>query len=289
MGVWCLFGVVQMLIAVNVGHDALHGSYSNREWINRLLGYWAYDSLGMSSRVWKQTHNREHHTFTNIAGIDPDIHKPGVLRLCPHDPYFKIHRFQHLYVWFLYALVSLNWVYVSDWMYVIEHRKTTSVAQWVNFVFFKCLHLFLYFGVMLLWSPMSWSQILCGYLAMHAVGGIFAAIVFQLAHVVEGVAFPLPDSSGVINAPWSTHEMETTSNFAVDSFWVTHFVGGLNFQVEHHLLPKISHVHYPAVSKIVQKLAAKYELPYHKKPTLRAAVTSHARLLYALGKKNLWC
>lgn len=283
--VWIVLGLVQMLLAVNVGHDALHGSFSNREWINRLLGYWAYDCTGMSSYVWKQTHNREHHTFTNIAGVDPDIHKPGILRLSPHDPYFKIHRFQHLYVWLLYAFVSLNWVYPSDFSYFWTHRKEIPPAERAPFLFLKAFHIFLYIGVMLLWSPMSWSQVLLGYLAMHCAGGIFAAIVFQLAHVVENVAFPLPDAEGVIHASWGAHEMTTTSNFAIDSFWVTHLVGGLNFQVEHHLLPKISHCHYPALSKIVQETAKRYQLPYHQQPTLYAAVASHVRLLRSLGQR----
>jgi len=281
--IWMIFGVNQGLLAMNVGHDALHGSYSSSQTLNRWLGYFSYDLVGLSSFVWKYTHNQGHHTYTNIAGHDPDINKPGLLRLSPHDPLYKAHRFQHWYIWLLYSLVGLNWILISDYLFVKEHRDSMERKDLVPFWTFKAINLTLIIFLPLLFSPMAWWQVLIGYLCMQFAGGLTVSIIFQLAHVVENVDFPLPDEEGVIPANWGAHEMRTTSNFATRSPFVTHLFGGLNFQVEHHLMPKVSHAHYFHLSPIVKKTAEDFGLPYHEQPSLRAAVASHTRLLKRFG------
>lgn len=280
---WIAFGVNQALISVNIGHDSLHGSYSKSPLVNKLLGYLSYDCIGLSSHVWKQTHNQEHHTYTNIAGMDPDINKPGLLRLSPHDPHYKIHQYQHLYIWILYALVGLNWILFTDYVQMWNNRKKVPNSEWLPFFFFKAVNLGVLVVSPLLWSPMAWWEILVGYLLLQFAGGFTVAVIFQLAHVVENVDFPLPNEEGVIPMSWGAHEMATTSNFATHSPFVTHVVGGLNFQIEHHLFPKISHCHYPAISKIVRETAKEYSLPYHEQPTMISAIASHTRLLKKLG------
>lgn len=283
--IWLAFGLNQALIAVNIGHDSLHGSYSSSPLFNRLLGFLSYDCIGLSSYVWKQTHNLEHHTFTNIAGVDPDINKPGLLRLSPHDPHYPIHKFQHLYIWLLYALISLNWILYSDYLKVWEMRKVIPRKELFYFIFFKFINLSLTLIIPLFFFPMAWWQVLLGYTVFQMAGGLSVAIIFQLAHLVENVDFPLPDEQGIIWASWGAHEMATTSNFATKSPFVTHIVGGLNFQIEHHLMPKISHCRYFEISKIVRATAKEYGLPYHEQPTTRAAIFSHAKFLKNLGQK----
>ncbi len=283
---WFLFGINQAFIAVNIGHDALHGSYSNSTLLNKILGFLAYDCIGLSSFVWKQTHNKEHHTFTNIAGVDPDINKPGILRLSPHDPYFKIHRYQHWYIWILYALVGMNWILYSDYSKVWEKRKEISNSELFYFWLFKIVNLSVMLIIPLLFFPMARWEVLLGYVTFQIAGGFSVAVIFQLAHLVENVDFPLPNAEGVITTTWGEHEMTTTSNFATHSLFVTHCVGGLNFQVEHHLMPKISHCHYPEISKIVRKTAKEHGLPYLEQPSMISAIFSHARFLKMLGNKR---
>lgn len=280
---WTLLGLNKAFIAVNIGHDSLHGSYSNSPRINRLLGFLSYDFIGLSSYVWKQTHNRGHHTFTNISGADPDINKPGLLRLSPHDPHYKIHKYQQWYIWLLYTVVGLNWVLYSDYAHVWEDRMKIPRSELVPFFFFKAVNLSYMLVIPLLFFPMSLTQIAIGYLCCMLAGGYTVAVIFQLAHIVEGLEFPLPDEKGIINKAWGEHEMETTANFATHNPFVTHLIGGLNFQVEHHLFPKVSHGHYIAISKIVRKTAREYNLPYHENPTVLSALISHARFLKKLG------
>lgn len=282
--IWMLFGINQGLLAMNVGHDALHGSYSSSQTVNRWLGYLSYDLVGLSSLVWKFSHNQGHHTYTNIAGHDPDINKPGLLRLSPHDPLYKAHRFQHWYIWLLYSLVGLNWILLSDYQFVLAERKKIPVRELLPFFLFKAINFSLIILLPLFFSPMAWWQVLIGYLCMQFAGGLTVSIIFQLAHVVENVEFPLPNDEGVISANWGTHEMLTTSNFATKSPLVTHLFGGLNFQIEHHLMPKISHAHYFTLSPIVKKTAEEFGLPYHEQPSLTAAIASHARLLKKFGR-----
>lgn len=280
---WMVFGINQGLLAMNVGHDALHGSYSSSQRINRWLGYFSYDLVGLSSLVWKFTHNQGHHIYTNIAGHDPDINKPGLLRLSPHDPLYSTHRFQHWYIWLLYSLVGLNWVLISDYRFVWEIRKKTSLKELIFFFFFKAVNFSLVILFPLFFSQMTWQQVLIGYLCMQCAGGLTVSIIFQLAHVVENVEFPLPDENGVLQENWGAHEMRTTSNFAAKSLLVTHLFGGLNFQIEHHLMPNISHIHYFKLSPIVKKTAEEFGLPYHEQASFFAAIISHTRLLKKFG------
>jgi linoleoyl-CoA desaturase len=131
----------------------------------------------------------------------------------------------------------------------------------------------------------AWWLVLLGWVGMHLVGGIIMSIVFQMAHVVEEADQPL-QTDGVIDNEWTIHEMLTTANFARKSRWFGWFVGGLNYQVEHHLFPNICHVHYPAISHIVERTAKEYGVPYRENTTFFGAIGSHIRMLKSLGKSE---
>lgn len=281
-----IFGIVQGYIGVNVSHDALHGSYSANPKINRWMGF-TFDLCGLSSYVWKMTHNYRHHIFTNIHGLDHDIDKSILLRLSPKDPWYSFHRLQHIYIMFLYGLVGFNWVFYSDYNYFYNEYKKGQVPreEILPFFFFKALNLLLLIVIPLLVMDITWTEFLVGFLAMQMVGGFTVAIVFQLAHLVEQVQFPEPNSDGMINKSWAEHEMETSANFGTDYFWVNWVTGGLNFQIEHHLFPYICHVHYKSISPIVKEAAQEFGLPYVENKTVWKAVRSHVAHLKWLGKK----
>ena len=289
-GIWAInfavLGFVEIMIAINVGHDAIHGAFTPWPICNKWLGYLTFDWIGLSSLVWKKTHNMGHHTFTNIQGADPDISKPGIIRLSPHDPRYWFHRFQHIYAWFLYAVVGLNWVFYSDYVWYFQIRDKASRSDRFFFFFWKVFTLIYFIAIPTLVSPLSFSQVVIGFVIAHFVGGLSVSVIFQLAHIIDDVEFPLPDKSGRIQTQWGEHEMRTTSNFATDSFFVTHFVGGLTFQIEHHLFPKISHGHYPEVAKCVRRASQTANLPYHEQPSFSKAVLAHARFLKKLGKSG---
>jgi linoleoyl-CoA desaturase len=127
---------------------------------------------------------------------------------------------------------------------------------------------------------------LIGYLVFGIVTGLVISIVFQLAHTVEHTHFPMPDEdTGRMEDEWAIHQLKTTANFAPRNKLISWYVGGLNFQVEHHLFPKISHVHYPQISRIIKQTCQEFGVPYIEYPKMRYAVASHIAFLKEMGRK----
>jgi linoleoyl-CoA desaturase len=281
-GVALATGFCVAQVGFNLGHDAIHGALSPHRGVNALVAR-TFDLMGASSRMWAWAHNGVHHTFTNVPGADHDLEPAGLLHLYrkPGAPAWL--RFQHLYAWPLYALTMLSWVLLKDFVQLASRRETTR-SDVVDVVGGKLLHAAVWLVVPMLVGPWAWWQVLVGYGLMMAAAGFTAAVVFQLAHVVEGPAMPRPDGAGVLADDFFVHQLRTTANFAPGSALATALTGGLNHQVEHHLFPRICHAHYPALAPIVEKCAREYGVPYHVNPTFLSALASHARILREVGQ-----
>jgi len=291
---YVLMGLGMSGIGLSVMHDANHGAYSKNKNVNKYLGY-VMNFLGGSSLTWKIQHNVLHHSFTNITGIDEDI-DPGVLmRFSPHEKHRKFHRFQHLYCWFLYSLMTVSWFTSKDFKQIVAYHRdgltkntglTFRQILW-NMIGSKAF----YFGYslaipLIMVNTVPWYTFLMAYFVMHFVCGFVLAIIFQPAHVMPTNEFPMPEENGTVENNWAVHQMITTANFAPKSKFFSWFVGGLNYQIEHHLFPNICHVHYKKISKIVKETAAEFNLPYHSQKTFLKAVVEHAKMLKALGQKD---
>lgn len=284
-----LLGMIQAFIGFNVSHDAIHGSYSSNRKVNKILGY-TFNIIGANAYVWSITHNQVHHTFTNIPGHDEDLDvAPGMLRLSKNEEKKPIMKYQHLYAFFLYGLASLSWVFRKDYKKFFQKKigqtdnSKHPKIEYFNLFFFKALYYVLFIVVPLIVLDITWWQFIIGFVAMHLAEGAVLGLIFQLAHTVEGVSFPEPDEEGKLEESWAVHQMQTTANFSRDSAIAKFFCGGLNFQVEHHLFPNICHVHYPELSKIVEKTAKRYNVPYHENKTFIGALKSHYRTLKYFG------
>jgi linoleoyl-CoA desaturase len=145
------------------------------------------------------------------------------------------------------------------------------------------VYYFLFIVLPLLVLDITWWQFIIGFLAMHMAQGLTMGLVFQLAHVVEGTDFPVPNETGNMEEAWAEHQMRTTANFASDCPLAAFFLGGLNRQIEHHLFPKVCHIHYGKIGKIVKETALEFNIPYTEKPTFIAALKSHYRMLRKFG------
>ena len=285
-----LLGYIFACIGFSVMHDANHGSYSTKPWLNDTLGLTA-NALGASSFFWKQKHNIIHHTYTNVDGIDDDIAKSPIIRQCDTQKWVPAHKIQHLYLLPIYALSSIFWLFFMDFtkyftrkIYTTDAWKMTSknhIIFWITKIFYFTFYMII---PAIVWGFGPW---LLGFMALHIVMGITLSLVFQLAHVVENTEFEnvALDETKHVETAWAEHEVRTTSNFAMGNPVISWFVGGLNFQIEHHLFPRVSHIHYPAISKIVMQKCKEYNLPYNKYDTLFGAVASHFRVMKFLGKK----
>ncbi|MBL4705746.1 MAG: acyl-CoA desaturase [Flavobacteriales bacterium] len=282
-------GFTQAFIGFNVGHDAIHRSYSSKQSTNNLMSI-PWNLMGASVYMWDIMHNKVHHTHTNILGADEDLEvAPGLIKLSPKDKRTNIMKYQHVYAFLLYGLSTVAWVFKKDYQkYFAPNIGSHSNANHKKGTFVKILLVKLVYYVNFIVLPLifmeiTWWQFLIGFFSMHFVEGLTLGLVFQLAHVVEGVEFVELNEDRHISDAWAIHQMKTTANFSCDSSLAAFLCGGLNFQVEHHLFPKVCHVHYPKISKIVREIAKKHNVPYIENKTFLDALKSHSRVLKLHG------
>jgi linoleoyl-CoA desaturase len=274
---------------MSVMHDAVHGSFSSKKWVNKLFGSSLY-FLGGNVYNWEVQHNTLHHTFTNILDMDEDITGKVMLRLNQADKKKFYHRFQHIYAFLLYSLMTISFL----WKDFKEIRlfnqlskdgivKPFATKELVILVLSKIFYVLFIFVLPMLIMDITFLQWFTGFMAMHLTSGLILATVFQLAHVVEGAEQPIVDSKDEIENAWAVHQLQTTSNFFSNNRLISWYIGGLDFQIEHHLFPKISHIHYRQLSKIVKETAEEFGLVYNSKGNIFNAIVSHIRMLKKLG------
>ena len=285
----CILGLNFAAIGFNVMHDGAHGSYSNNKTLNNVMAY-SLNALGGSAYIWKIKHNIIHHSFTNIEGVDDDINIGPWMRVSDSQPKYWFHKFQHIYWVILYGISYFSWVYYLDFNKYFKGRiadtKLRKMELKEHFIFWgsKLAYTFIFIGLPIF--SVGFLATLIGYTVVVFVCGITISTVFQLAHIVEDTHFPEPnDQTRKMEQEWAVHQVATTANFATKSKLVSWFVGGLNFQVEHHLFPRISHVHYPQISKLVKETCQKFDVPYLEYPTMLSAIRSHVLHLKELGVK----
>jgi linoleoyl-CoA desaturase len=248
--------------------------------------------IGGSHVRWRQKHNILHHTYTNIHECDADLHTAGLFRLSPEQPWHAWHRWQHLYAWPLYSVLTLSWVLYGDVRtFVSGHIGPHPMPRQtrVEACLFVVTKLW-YVGYMLVlpacFHPVL--HVLIAFVVMHGLFGFTLSLVFQLAHIVEHTTFPIPEAhTGRMAHTWAVHEVETTANFAPTNAFARWYLGGLNFQIEHHLFASICHIHYPAISTIVRQTCDEFAIPYVCYPTVWSAVVGHYRWLKTLGSRRM--
>ncbi|NND09859.1 MAG: acyl-CoA desaturase [Flavobacteriaceae bacterium] len=282
-------GIGMAGIGMGIMHDAIHGSYSKNRKINKLLGY-TFNLIGANATVWQIQHNQLHHTYTNIEDADDDLNAPFFLRFSPHAKKYWSHQFQHIYIWIFYCLSTISWVTTKDFVRIKRYHgmgflkgKNEFRNALIEMVGWKLFYYSYALIIPLIVAPQAWWVVLLAFLGMHAVTGLLISTVFQVAHIIPSAEFPLPDENGIIAGDWYTHQFATTSNFSPKSRLFSWLIGGLNYQIEHHLLPNVCHIHYKDISKIVVDTAEEFGMPYYSKKTFASAIWSHTKMLKQLG------
>ena len=285
-----VLGAFTSAIGFNIMHDGAHGSFSQQKWLNDIASL-SLNVLGANVFMWKTKHNVVHHAYTNVDGVDDDLNARPFLRLCESQKKYKIHRFQHIYFWFVYSLLYLFWIFFTDYKKYFTQKvgivpiKKMTISDHISFWGFKALHLLLFVGIPL--YTVGFTAWIIGFLTYALFAGVLISIVFQLAHAVEDTHFPKIETvTNTLEDEWAVHQLRTTANFATKNKIVSWFTGGLNFQIEHHLLPSISHVHYPAISQIVKQVCLEYNVPYIEYARVRTAIASHISHLKHVGKSK---
>lgn len=294
---WALLGLAVVMglgtagVGMSVMHDANHGSFSGIPWVNTLFSSCLY-LIGGNVLNWKVQHNTLHHTYTNIHDVDEDITGKFLLRLSYSDKPMPIHRYQHVYAFLLYGLMTISF-FVKDFRQAYKYNhsadnklvKPFSKREVTTLIISKLFYLVFIAVVPLVVTDLTFGQWVTGFLVMHFTAGLVLSTIFQLAHVVEGAEQPAPDENGIVGNAWAIHQMRTTANFRCP-VWLSWYIGGLDFQIEHHLFPTVSHIHHRALSPIVQRTAVEYGISYNNKESFPEALTSHISMLKVLG--NDW-
>lgn len=286
-----LMGVGMAGIGMNVMHDGNHGSYSSKSWINKIMGGSIYILAG-NVHNWQVQHNVLHHTYTNIHGHDEDLDAGRIIRFTQNAEWHRFHKFQHYYSFFLYGLLTFNWALTTDFKQMknylrrkLSYGTPQSPAKlWTVLVITKVIYVLIWMALPMLLG-VTWWKVVIGFFVMHYTAGLILSIVFQLAHVVEETSNPIPNEEGEMENTWAIHQLYTTANFAPKNRIVNWFTGGLNHQIEHHIFPNISHIHYSKIAEIVKETAKECNLPYYEFRTMRGAVLAHYKHLKDLGMK----
>jgi len=286
-----VLGLALAAIGFNIQHDGAHKAYSRHAWVNKVMAL-MLDLMGGSSYLWDWKHNSIHHTYTNITGHDDDINLGFLARLSPHQRHYWFHRLQGFYLWALYGFMAIKWHFFDDFYQIAVARiggKSIPRPKGMDLVVFisgKVLFFSMAFVLPMMLHPVM--AVLAVYAIAAFTSGIVLSIVFQLAHCVESADFPMPvaNEHGVeqMQVAWAVHEVQTTVNFCRGNRVVGWFVGGLNYQIEHHLFPRICHVHYPELSKIIEDGCKQFGVRYATHRTMFSAIASHYRWLVMMGR-----
>jgi len=283
---WLIMAIGVSGIGMCVMHDANHGAYVHsyqwNQWIGKIINL-----LGGSAFNWKIQHNILHHTYTNIAHYDDDIDDKAILKLSPHAPSRWYHKFQHYYAFLFYSIATLYWCTIKDFIQLNRYTKeglnknsrTENLWLCINLILSKASYFAFLFLLPYFFGAIPMAKTGICFICMHILSGLILTTVFQLAHTVQGTVYPTPTLEHSIERNWAVHQMETTCNFARKSRYISWWVGGLNFQIEHHLFPNICHVHYPHLAPIVKQTAEEYGIPYMEFDTVKAAFQAHVLAL----------
>jgi linoleoyl-CoA desaturase len=285
-----LIGFAIAGIGFDIQHDGGHNAYSKHQWINKIMAM-TMDMIGGSSYIWKWKHVVFHHRFVNITGYDPDIELMGYGRLSPHIKYKRIYRFQNFYIWALYGILVLKWHLFDDFYALIRGKLAghniprPKGRDLLLFIGGKIVFISLAFAIPMLFHPVL-NVLFCYLIAVFELG-MLMSVIFQLPHCVEESNYPLPNKeTGRMDNPWFIHQLSVTLDFERKNPILTWLLGGLNFHKEHHLLPIICHVHYPAISGIIEQTCSEYNIPYREHKSFGSAVASHYRWIRRMGRPD---
>jgi len=286
-----LLGFANIFITFSSVHDAVHDAISPKIWVNKLLAR-GMDFVGASSYLLRQMHG-EHHKWVNIHGIDVTLETHGLFRFTPHEPWKPIHKFQHLYIPFLYSMAQLQWIIFKDfkWFFGESHIGNIKnikhpISEYIILFLSKGMYYTLTLILPLIFLSASWWLIVIGWISIHILSGLTFALVFQCTHICDGTNYPMPDEDGNIENNYALHVMETTADFSRESRIGSWLMGGINIHVIHHIFPEICHVHYPKITPILIKTAKDFGLQYKEFKTFGEAMRNHLKMLRHLSSSE---
>ncbi len=277
---YAAMGALTVPLILNIGHEAVHDTFTSNPKINKWFSA-VFHLAGADAGIWKARHVDSHHLFPNIYGHDRDIQQSKLARLAPQSVYLPIHRFQHFYMPMLYLVYTMNWLLYRDFKdYASWYGKSDTKYRGLAILLLTKLCYIGYVLVFPIWvGAHSPTKCVLGFIFMQFVLSATTFLILVSSHVGEHAIFPAPDASGQISHTWSEHQLITTTDFAPDCEICTFLFGGFNHHVVHHLFPRVSHIHYPALTRITRETALQFGLEYKCFDSLGTSVVSHFHFL----------
>jgi len=279
-----VFGCTIGILGINSMHDGGHFSVSKYKFLNNAFAYVA-DIMGGSSFFWKIKHNVLHHTYTNVNALDDDLNAGVFARLSPHQDKKPYHKFQHIYMLPMYGLLMFKWAFVDDYIYFFKKAysfKEVTMSKKDQFMFFlgKIINISWLVLIPSFFHPLK--TVIFHASIVYFFTGLIITLIFVVAHFVETAQFVNADPD--LPMGFFEHQLATTADFSRFSKIALFISGGLNYQTVHHLTPNVNHMHYPALSKELEKFCEENNLTYHHFTNYWAALKSHFRFLKTMGK-----
>ncbi len=286
-----LIAVESMLIvglAYNVSHDAVHGALSEKRWVNEVFYYLTFNLFGPNAYLWRNRHVVMHHSAVNVPGFDFNIEAAKILRFAPTQEWRPYHRFQHLYAPFAYLVFTFHWVFIKDFKMLFLDRIGNvaeirhPLARILELVAWKIVHVCIFIVTPTLALGVPLWQVLLAYLFFQFLTSFQFVLTFTGSHLNEGMVFVAASPENQIRHSFLEHAILTSLDFHPTSPVLSFWLGGFNSHVAHHMFPNVCSVHYPELSRIIQRTSAEYGLPY-KQISIDKLFVRHFRYLKQMG------
>jgi len=285
-----LMGLLLVSIFLNVIHDAVHGTIFTSEKLNNAYVY-LFDFMGANSFIWKLRHIRFHHNYPNVNGWDTDIEQSSLARVFPSGSFSRMHKYQHIYLPFLYPLYLANWLLIRDFKDFFNKKKTVRKLidipkiEYVKLFIFKGIFLFYMIVLPKMVLGMSWAVAFIAFAIMLFTASIASLMVLLSPHANTESSFPLPNKDNRFEHSWMMHMLMTTNDITHDNWFTRFFMGCFNYHVVHHLFPNVNHAYYPEITALLKQKAKQYNLPYREYPLI-ISLRNHYRLLKSNRQKE---
>lgn len=280
-------GIFLVLNFLNLIHDAVHNViFKSNRWLNDLYVHF-FDLLGANSYIWRIRHIRLHHAFPNVMNWDSDFEQSPMAKVFPQAESKPVHRYQHIYLPFLYPLYLFNWLLIRDFKdffkkdAIVQREVRIPKKEYVKLFVFKAFFFFYIMVIPKFVLSVTWGAVFWGFALMVLTASLLSLLVLLSPHANVYSDFPQPDEKGYMPYSWFEHQLKCTNDVSNDNFFIRFFMGSFNFHIAHHIFPNIHHVYYPEVTKLIEEYTEQHNLPYRKQ-SLFSSLAGH----YSLLKKN---
>jgi fatty acid desaturase len=253
-------GLLHASIGLCIQHDASHGAVSSHPWVNALLAR-TLDWIGGSARLWRQQHIQSHHPYTSHSEDDVDAHvfSQTIEALTPHGMVAAI-GLGALGPSIVFAQIPLLVHGVRDDVpQLAPTGARTAAAGSIGIRLLDLLFRAWYILRICVLPWMAGAHWVAACFLVPCSGGALLGILFTLSHNFIGATLLGGDDWFAAQAAASCNYGGTVAGF---------LTGGLNFQIEHHLFPRICSWHYARIAPRVREVATQHGVPYQHFATI---------------------